>query len=114
MTTDLFNEQSWESFNVWKATLPPSVLPLIAKLPPNKVYKFINSGKHCYMISYEENGTVTVEKTGHGGGLAQISKGLALAIDTNQVFGVSPDDLIEISEEEFIKEYKPEKIPPKL
>lgn len=81
----------------WFLQRPELIQKAIITLPPICHYKFKNSGKQCYIISYDEpesqlleDVTVTVQKTGVGGAMAEMGMG---QLDTNQVFGVKLDDL---------------------
>lgn len=80
----------------WYNERPKIIQEAILKLPPNKFYKFKDSGKQCYIVSYEEPEnennpvTVTVQKTGVGGVMAEIGLG---SLDQNRVFGVSLENL---------------------
>ena len=79
----------------WYQERPDSIKEAIEKLPPIVLYKFKNSGKQCHIISYDEDKetgeiTLTVQKTGLGGAMAQMGLG---TLDTNAVFGVKLDDL---------------------
>lgn len=81
----------------WYKERPDVIKQAIEILPPIRLYKFKNSGKQCYIRSFEEpesgkleDVTVTVQKTGVGGALA--NAGLAM-LDTNAVFGLSLTDL---------------------
>ncbi|GAB3975501.1 hypothetical protein GCM10028806_33200 [Spirosoma terrae] len=80
----------------WYRTRPSIIQEAIDYLPPLYVYRFKNSGKQCVIVSYgepeEEGGpvTVTVQKTGEGGSMAELGLGI---LDQHQVFGVSLDDL---------------------
>ena len=78
---------------------PILIQQAIEILPPTKLYKFKNSWKQCYIQSFEEpesgkieDVTVTVQKTGVGGAMAEM--GLSV-LDTNAVFGVGLYDLEE-------------------
>jgi hypothetical protein len=80
----------------WYLTRPKRVKDAINKLPPTNLYRFKDSKKQCYIVSYEEPHsetepiTVTVQKTGVGGNLALMGLGV---LDTNKVFDVSLDNL---------------------
>ena len=82
----------------WYEERPTVIKRAINKRPPIFLYKFKDSGKQCQIVSYEEpvsgkakDVTVTVQKTGVGGALAEMGMGV---LDTNQVFGVKLDDII--------------------
>lgn len=81
----------------WYKERPKVIQEAICKKPPIRMYKFKDSGKQCYIHSYEEPNsdkledvTCTVQKTGKGGPLAEMGLG---SLDTNGVFGVPLDDL---------------------
>lgn len=76
-------------------------------LPPTKLYKFKNNGKQCYIQSFEEpesgkleDVTVTVQKTGVGGAMAEMGMGV---LDTNAVFGLNLYDLKPWDDEQLLK-----------
>lgn len=81
----------------WYKERPECVQRVVDIIPPIRLYKFKNSGKQCYIVSYEESHsgkmedvTFTVQKTGIGGAMAEMGMG---HLDTNAVFGLKPDDL---------------------
>ena len=83
--------------DIWYKERPEIIKQAIDKLPPIQLYKFKDTGKQCYIISFEEpkNGkledvTCTVQKTGVGGPMAEMGLG---NLDSNIVFGLSLDDL---------------------
>ena len=84
----------------WYKERPEVIQKAINLLPPIDLLRFKNSKKECYIISYSEpesglldEVTVTVQKTGNGGLLAEAGLGI---LDTNQVFGVKINDLEKI------------------
>lgn len=90
----------------WYISRPDIIKEAINLLPPICLYKFKDSGKQCFIYSYEEpesnkveDVTVTVQKTGVGGSLAEMGLG---KIDTNQVFGVKLQDLIKWEDDKEI------------
>ena len=81
----------------WYQERPDVIKQAIELLPPIQLYKFKDSGKQCTISSYEEpesnkleDVTVTVQKTGIGGPMAEMGLG---ELDRNQVFGVEINDL---------------------
>lgn len=79
----------------WYKGRPEVIKQAVIKLPPITLYKFKESGKQCYIISFEEpesgkleDVTCTVEKTGIGENIIGLNP-----LDTNIVFGVKLDDL---------------------
>lgn len=79
----------------WFKERPKIIQEVIKKLSPTEMYSL--NGKQCHIISYEEpesglveDITVTVQKTGVGGPLAEMGMGI---LDTNQVFDIKPEDL---------------------
>lgn len=78
----------------WYKERPIIIKEAINSYPPTVLYRFKDSKKQCYIIGYteEEDNSVTliVQKTGKGGVMDEM--GLS-HLDTNQVFGVSPNDL---------------------
>lgn len=82
----------------WYLGLPEIIQKTIDIVPPIYIYKLKESGKHCTIVSYEEpesnlleEVTVTVQKIGVGGTMAEMGMG---ALDTNRVFDVKPSDLL--------------------
>lgn len=84
----------------WYQTRPDVIKEAIEKTPPNKLYRFKDSKKECFIIGYSEPKesdqkiTLIVQKTGNGGPMAEMGLGV---LDTNQVFGVDPEHLEECS-----------------
>lgn len=81
----------------WYRSRPDIIKAAIEEKNPMVLYKFKNSGKQCFIYSYEEPAedqpqvvTVTVQKTGKGGFMDYMGMG---HFDVNQVFGVKMDDL---------------------
>jgi hypothetical protein len=76
----------------WYLERPQVIKEAVDKVPPNKLYRMKETGKQCYILSYEESDgdrledvTCTVQKTGIGGLMESLGLG---DLDTNQVFGV--------------------------
>lgn len=76
------NQESWDE---WVATRPPVVQELCRRLPPDRLYRMRPTGHRVTLVSYSENGTVTVDVGGEFN---------AVTFE-RQVFGVNPDDLEE-------------------
>lgn len=74
-----------EAWNEWVASRPPVIQEMCAKLPPDRLYRLSPTGHRVTLVSYSENGTVTVAVTGEYNALAF----------SRQVFGINPDDLTE-------------------
>ena len=81
----------------WYKERPEVIQQAICILPLICLYKFKDSGKQCVIYSFSEpesnkleDVTITVQKTGIGGPMAEMGLGL---LDTNKVFGVRLDDL---------------------
>jgi hypothetical protein len=74
----------------WVDSRPRKIKALIAKVPPHLVYKL--GPYFCHMISYNEDGTVTVGVTP---GLNPDGTG---PLGPRQVFGIYPSDLTPIRE----------------
>ena len=79
---ELTNPEGWAA---WVASRPPIVRDLCAALPPDRLYLLKTSGHRGTVVSYSEDGTVTVAVTGEYN---------ALMFD-RQVFGIKPEDLEE-------------------
>lgn len=95
-------DQMKAEFKKWYDEKPKIIQEAIDKIPPIQTYRFKNSKKECYIISYDEptdssiEVTLTVQKTGKGGALAKFGLG---SLDTNQVFGVHINDLEALPED---------------
>ena len=76
------NQESWDE---WVATRPPVVQWLCRRLPPDRLYRMKPNRQRVTLVSYSENGTVTVAVSGEFN---------AVTFE-RQVFGVNPDDLDE-------------------
>jgi hypothetical protein len=80
----------------WYKSRPDIIKAAIDKMPPILMYQFKDSGKECYIVGYSEpenpdtEVSLTVQKTGKGGPMAEMGLG---HLDTNQVFGVSMEDI---------------------
>jgi hypothetical protein len=56
--------QNEEEFRAWVASRPQVVQEMIARCPPDRLYRMRDSGHRAIIYSYGEDGTVTVEVTG--------------------------------------------------
>lgn len=78
----------------WYKERPQHIKDAIDIKPPCYMYRMKETGKKCYIIAYDEDNdkhvTLTVQKMGEGGVLAEIGMGM---LDINQVFGVELNDL---------------------
>lgn len=76
-------------FEEWLSARPKIIQQLGNRLPPWNRYRMKETGQHCSMYSYSEDGTVTVTVDGHDSEpLDTINKMCPV-----NVFGVHPDDL---------------------
>ena len=75
-------EAEWQA---WVAERPPVVQAACRKVRPDILYRHTITGQRVFVVSYGENGTVTVAVTGEFN---------RCAFDT-EVFGVDPDKLVE-------------------
>lgn len=101
---DQDNNQALKDSDWYRAR--PEVIRQAIDLYPLQMYRFKSSGKHCYIIGYEEpesdrleDVTLIVQKTGEGGALAEMGLG---ELDTNQVFGVKPTDLEPLPDAHYV------------
>jgi hypothetical protein len=77
---------------------PEIIQKAIEARPFNQLYRIRDTGHECFIFSYDEptsgkfeDITLTVEKTGNGGALADLGAG---ELDKGwQVFGLSLDDI---------------------
>ena len=72
-----------EAFGQWLAERPKVIHDLARLLPPNRLYRL--DDRRVTLVSYEENGTVTVLVSGE----------YNLLVCERHVFGVRPEDLTE-------------------
>ena len=75
---ELIDQAGWEE---WVSTRPPIVQELCRKYPPDRLYLLNPSGQRVTIVSYSEDGSVTVNVSG-------------LFLD-REVFGIDPNDLEE-------------------
>lgn len=69
----------------WLAERPQAIKDLVAKLPPDRLYRLKTTGHRVFLYAYSEDGTVTVAVTGQFN---------ALPFE-RRVFGIAPEDLEE-------------------
>jgi len=75
------NEPYWSE---WLADQPPTIQALIARYPPNRLYRMAN-GQRVTIVGYRDDGTVTVDVSGE----------FNLVTFERSVFGVDPVELVE-------------------
>lgn len=80
-----FDEQKLKEWHEWLKDRPQIIKDLAKQLPPNKLYLLKTSNHKVTLISYEENGTVTVNVSGD----------FNRVIFERNVFGVNPENLEE-------------------
>ena len=79
-------------FKEWLVDRPQVIKDLADKLPPWNRYMIQGTGQYCSVVSYFEDGTVTVRVDGHRlEGLDAVYNELPI-----KVFGILPLDLIAI------------------
>jgi hypothetical protein len=76
------NEAAWGE---WVSTRPPAIQAMCAQWPPDRLYRMTDTGHCCTLLSYSEDGTVTVSVSGEYN---------ATMFD-REVFGVDPHKLEE-------------------
>lgn len=74
-----------ELFNQWFSERPDIIQEMIKKHPPNLLYLLKSSNHRVTLVSYSEDGTITVNVSGD----------YNLVMFERSVFGVYPDDLVE-------------------
>jgi hypothetical protein len=79
------NDREQEIWAKWLEERPPQIRAMAKKYPPNVLFRMKSSGHRVYMVSYEEDGTVTVAVTGK----------FNFVVQERNVFGIDPDDLEE-------------------
>lgn len=76
------DQQAWEE---WVKSRPPAVAAVCRKFPPDRLYRMKTTGHRCTLVSYGEDGTVTVSVSGQYNRI----------LFARNVFGINPDDLEE-------------------
>lgn len=69
----------------WLAERPQVIKDLVARVPPDRLYRLASTGHRVFLYSYSENGTVTVAVTGQ----------FNLVAFERRVFGIRPEELEE-------------------
>lgn len=78
-----------KEFAKWLESKPQVIHDLVEKVKPWHDYRIKTTGQHCHLLSYSENGTVTVFVSGHDSeALNQAYHVLPIT-----VFGIKPEDL---------------------
>ena len=80
-----FNEEQQKEWNDWVATRPQVIKDLIKKVSPTTLYRLKSTGQRVFVISYAENGTVSVAYSGK----------YNLVDFEQQIFGILPEELEE-------------------
>jgi hypothetical protein len=80
-----FDDEGLARWNAWVASRPPVIQEMCRRLPPNLLYRLKSSDHRVTLLSYSEDGTVTVSVTGE----------YNLVPFDRQVFGIKPEDLEE-------------------
>ncbi len=83
------DDKTQKEFNEWLNGRPEVIKEMAAKLKPWNRYRLKQTGQHCTLYSYSEDGTVTINVNGHD------SEALDAINNMTQVrvFGINPDDL---------------------
>lgn len=76
------NEKEWKK---WVKSRPEIVRAIAEKLPPNRLYRLTTTDQRVTMVSYSEDGTVTVD----------VSSQFNAFTLHRQVFGIDPNTLVE-------------------
>lgn len=79
---ELIDPAGWER---WVSTRPPVVQDLCRRYPPDRLYLLKPPGQRVTLVSYNENGTVTVN----------VSAQWNCVVFEREVFGIDPNDLEE-------------------
>ena len=82
----------------WFKGRPPDIQAMARKCPPG-IYRMKGSGLLCQIQTYDEDGTVRVAITAE----------LNIVFMERGVFGVSPDDLTLVTDEEIALTYVPDR-----
>ncbi|PHS61233.1 MAG: hypothetical protein COB09_18770 [Thalassobium sp.] len=78
-----------KEFEEWLEGKPQVILDLAEKLEPWNRYRVKKTGQHCHLISYFEDGTVTINIYGHDD---EIRDAMYKTMPIH-VFGIKPEDL---------------------
>jgi len=78
-----------KEFNEWLDGKPEVIKEMAVILKPWNKYRLKQTGQHCSICSYNEDGTVTVNVDGHDNDVL----GAMNKMVTTQVFGIYPNDL---------------------
>lgn len=84
-TISTWTKKQKKDWDAWVATRPKVIQDLARQYPPNRLYRLAPTGQRAILVSYCENGTVTVAITGQ----------YNLVVFSRRVFGVNPSDLTE-------------------
>lgn len=69
----------------WLAERPQVIRDMAVKYPPDRLYRMSSSGHRCYLLSYNEDDTVTVAVTGQ----------YNFVVFDRRVYGVDASELVE-------------------
>jgi len=81
-----------QELDLWLLGRPKTIQILAERLKPWITYRVKSTGQHCTLLSYFENGTVSVEIVGHDSEVLNMIN----SCTSFGVFGLLPDDLEEI------------------
>jgi hypothetical protein len=81
-----WTDDQWREWAEWVAECPEVIQEMCRRLPPNRLYRLGHDGHWCTVISYCEDGTVSVG--------VELCYNEAVFLD-REVFGIDPEELEE-------------------
>lgn len=95
-----FRDMDEEAFRDWVAERPEPVRTVASRWRPDILYTLKTTGQRVYIVSYSENGTVTVNvlrRYNEHNEAAPVWSCFPPGAQGYSVFGVKPEDLVEES-----------------
>tara|TARA_R100000655_G_scaffold96594_1_gene139145 strand:- start:2402 stop:2767 length:366 start_codon:yes stop_codon:yes gene_type:complete len=80
------HEDAQLAFNEWLVDKPKKIKDIAKKVKPWFRYRIKETGQHCTVVSYFEDGTLKVNVDGHDLEVLDV-------MNQVNVFGINPDDL---------------------
>ena len=82
-------EDAQQALNEWLADRPQEIKDIAKEIKPWFRYRIKETGQHCTVLSYFEDGTLKVNVDGHASEALDLMNQM-IHVD---VFGISPDEL---------------------
>lgn len=83
------HEDAQQTLNEWLVDRPQEIKDIAKKIKPWFRYRIKETGQHCTVLSYFEDGTLRVNVDGHDSEALDLMNQM-IHVD---VFGISPDEL---------------------